>query len=104
MAAADSAAMQATVDASPRKAKYAEAIDRESAREKLAAKLEAGAQKAEDEPEPKAAPKKAAPKKAAPKKEEESMVTQVVQSSAFKDFMRTAAREVARGMFNTARR
>ena len=99
MDAADPAEMQATVYASPRKAKYAEAIDRESAREKLAAKLEAGAQKAENEPEP-----KAAPKKAAPKKKEESMVTQVVQSSAFKDFMRTAAREVARGMFNTARR
>ena len=106
MAAADPAAMQATVDASPRKTKYAEAIDRESAREKLAARLEAGAQKAEQEPPPqKAAQKRSAPKKAAPKKkEEESMVTQVVQSSAFKDFMRTAAREIARGMFNTARR
>ena len=106
MAAADPATMQATVDASPRKTKYAEAIDRESAREKLAARLEAGAQKAEQEPAPrKAAQKKSAPKKAAPKKkEEESMVTQVVQSSAFKDFMRTAAREIARGMFNTARR
>jgi hypothetical protein len=100
MAAADPAAMQATVDASPRKAKYAEAIDRESAREKLAAKLEAGAQKAEEEPKAKAPAKKSAPKQ----KKEESMVTQVVQSSAFKDFMRTAAREVARGMFNTARR
>jgi hypothetical protein len=32
------------------------------------------------------------------------MVEQVVTSSAFKDFMRTAAREVARGMFSTARR
>ena len=102
MAAADPAAMQATVDASPRKAKYAEAIDRESAREKLAAKLEAGAQKAEVEPKNTAPAKKAAPRKA--EKKDESLVTQVVQSSAFKDFMRTAAREVARGMFNTARR
>ena len=32
--------------ASPCKAKYAEAVDRESAREMLAAKLEAGAEKA----------------------------------------------------------
>jgi DNA helicase HerA-like ATPase len=101
MAAADPAAMQATVDASPRKAKYAEAIDRESAREKLAAKLEAGAQKAADEPKPQAPAKKSAPRE---KKKDESMVTQVVQSSAFKDFMRTAAREIARGVFNTARR
>jgi uncharacterized protein len=28
----------------------------------------------------------------------------VVKSGAFKDFMRTAAREIARGMFGTARR
>jgi hypothetical protein len=95
--------MQAAVTASPRYPKYAEAIDRESAREKLAAKLEAGAQKAETEPKAKSSAKKSAsqPKE---KKKQESMVTQVVQSSAFKDFMRTAAREVARGMFNTARR
>ena len=46
MAPTDAAAMQATVAASPRYAKYATAIDRESAREMLAAKLEAGAQQA----------------------------------------------------------
>ena len=46
MGPADAAAMQATVDASPRHAKYADAIDRESAREKLAVKLEEGARKA----------------------------------------------------------
>jgi DNA helicase HerA-like ATPase len=103
MAAADPATMQAAVTASPRYPKYAEAIDRESAREKLAAKLEAGAQKAETEPKAKSSARKSAsqPKE---KKKQESMVTQVVRSSAFKDFMRTAAREVARGMFNTARR
>src|SRR5512141_1591324 len=43
MGPADPAAMVASVDASPLKPKYGEAIDRESAREKLAAKLEAGA-------------------------------------------------------------
>ena len=46
MGPADPAAMQATVAASPRHAKYAAAIDRESAREMLAAKLEEGAEKA----------------------------------------------------------
>ena len=108
----DPAAMQATVSASPRHAKYADAVDRESAREILAAKLEAGTRAAEAEkaeearsrpiPVPKA-PK--APKRAprAPK-QEDSMVTQVVQSSAFKQFMRTAASEIARGMFGTGRR
>ena len=46
MGPADAAAMQQAVEASPRHAKYAETIDRESAREKLAAKLEEGARKA----------------------------------------------------------
>ena len=32
------------------------------------------------------------------------IVQDVVKSGAFKDFMRTAAREIARGMFGTARR
>ena len=32
------------------------------------------------------------------------IVMDVVKSSAFKDFMRTAAREVARGMFKSGRR
>jgi hypothetical protein len=31
-------------------------------------------------------------------------VRDVVESGAFKDFMRTAAREIARGMFKTGRR
>ena len=49
MGPADPAAMEATVEASPRRAKYAEAIDRESAREKLAARLEEGARKQAEE-------------------------------------------------------
>ena len=51
MGAADAAAMEQAVKASPLHAKYAEAVDRESAREKLAAKLEAGAAKAKAEQE-----------------------------------------------------
>ena len=44
--------MQAACEASPRRATYAEAVDRESAREMLAAKLEAGAAaQAEEEAE-----------------------------------------------------
>src|SRR5215210_3408498 len=45
MDAAPADGMQATVDASPLSAKYTEAIDRESARELLAKKLEDGARK-----------------------------------------------------------
>lgn len=103
MAPADQAEMDALVAASPRQAAYGTPIDRESAREKLAARLEQGAAKAEEKapeehhiPTPKPAPK--------PKKPEESTFEKVVQSSAFKDAMRTAAREIVRGMFSSARR
>ena len=35
---------------------------------------------------------------------DDGIVDQVVGSPVFKDFMRTAAREIARGMFKTGRR
>ena len=103
MAAADDAAMEAAVKASPLFPKYAEPVDRESAREKLAAKLEAGAAKAEAE---KAAPReKAAPKAPARRRRpEKSMVEEVVTSTTFRQVMRTAAREIVRGVFRTGRR
>ena len=114
MAPSDPAAMLATVAASPRNAKYATVVDRESARELLAKKLEAGAARAAED---KAAEEKAkvdatSAKESAKKsgsssrrpKEEEGVVTQVVKSSAFRQFMRTAAAEIARGMFGTGRR
>ncbi|QIG44952.1 DUF853 family protein [Nocardioides anomalus] len=115
MGPSDPAAMQATVAASPRNAKYAAVIDRESARELLAAKLEAGAQqaaadraaadqaKADAKAAKEAAKRKPTSTRRAPEPEE-GVVTQVVKSSAFKQFMRTAAAEIARGMFGTGRR
>ena len=39
-----------------------------------------------------------------PTKDDGGIVEDVVKSGAFKDFMRTAAREIARGMFGTGRR
>jgi DNA helicase HerA-like ATPase len=118
MAPSDPAAMAATVAASPRNAKYATTVDRESAREMLAAKLEQGAQKAAEEQaraeQAKAegeaskasteAAKKSGSTSRRSKKDEEGVVTQVVKSSAFRQFMRTAAAEIARGMFGTGRR
>ncbi len=53
MGPADPASMQAVVAASPRHAKYAEAVDRDSARERLAARLETGAAKQAEEARPK---------------------------------------------------
>ncbi len=110
MGPAEATAMQQAVEASPRHAKYAETIDRESAREKLAAKLEAGARKAQEDAEyaeqaRQAKLDKAEQAKAAKKKEDDGgLVQDVVQSGAFKDFVRTAAREIARGMFGSGRR
>ncbi|UFN43252.1 helicase HerA-like domain-containing protein [Nocardioides okcheonensis] len=110
MDAAPAEAMAAAVAASPLTPKYAEAIDRESARELLAKKLEEGARKAAEDARVQEMAREqknervttASRKKAA--KEQDSMVETVVKSTAFKDFMRTAAREIARGMFKSGRR
>jgi DNA helicase HerA-like ATPase len=103
MAPASAEQLTASVQASPNNAKYTEVMDRESAYEKLAAKVQAGAEQAEAEAkaqprtEPKAAPK-------ASQRHEKSMVEQVVGSSAFKQFARSAGREIVRGLFGAARR
>lgn len=103
MAPASSEQLTASVRASPNNAKYTEVMDRESAYEKLAAKVQAGAEQAEAEA--KAEPQteaQAAPK--APQRHEKSIVEQVVGSSAFKQFARSAGREIVRGLFGSARR
>ena len=102
------------VESSALMAKYGEAVDRESARELLAAKLEQGAATAAQEPTSgentgatpsEAAPKKAtAPKKSTRKKEDRGVIGDVVSSSAFKQFARSAGREIVRSLFGTARR
>jgi DNA helicase HerA-like ATPase len=107
MAAADPAAMDAEVKASPLYAKYAEPIDRESARELLASRLEAGAAQAEAEKSGRSEKTPAAPKPKAPaprRKPEKSMVEEVVTSTTFRQVMRTAAREIVRGVLGTGRR
>jgi uncharacterized protein len=115
---ADPTAMEAQVQASPLHAKYAETIDRESAREMLAEKLEAGAEKAaaeaagEDvgqdagtttEDRLREEGERATRRRGAPRKEK-SMVEEVVSSTAFRQVVRTATREIVRGMFRTGRR
>jgi DNA helicase HerA-like ATPase len=105
MGAAETGAMEQAVKASPLYARYAEAVDRESAREILAKKLEAGAARAEEEE--KAAPpadKKGASHTTSRQKKQKSVVEQVVTSTAFKQVARTAAREIVRGIFRTGRR
>lgn len=110
MAAADPAAMEAQVTASPLYPRYAEAIDRESAREKLIARVEAGAAKAEAEQAQEQAQEQAREKvpprtrPAGRRTQDKSIVEEVVTSTTFRQVMRTAAREIVRGVFKTGRR
>ncbi|MEO6703983.1 MAG: helicase HerA-like domain-containing protein [Jatrophihabitantaceae bacterium] len=104
MAQIDPAAQQAAVAASPLQAKYGTAVDRDSAYEKLAARLAA----------PPPAEQPAATQQPAPQQHEQAhggaadMVTGVLKSSAFKSFARSAAgvlgKEISRSLFGTARR
>ena len=126
MAPADPEAMRAAVRASERHPRYAAAVDRESAREMLANRLEAGA-RADAEarageqtaagPAGQADPDsrlrreadrlaKSGRRSPAPtaKEGQGGLMRDVVESAVFKDLMRTAAREIARGMFGAARR
>ena len=124
MAPSTPESMEATVRASPRYATYSETVDRESAREILAKKLEEGAEADRVEAERVEAERVEAEEAETPAKSGRGsgprstgrgvrkddgggageIVKDVVQSSAFKQFMRTAAAEIARGMFGTARR
>jgi hypothetical protein len=110
MAPADAAAVTATGSGSPLQAEYGQTVDRESAYERLAAKLA-----------PPAAPPAPAPGREEPRREEPrrrepepehgglgAVVTGVLGSSATKSFLRSAAtvlgREITRGVLGTARK
>jgi len=106
MAPADAEAISATVSASPLQAEYGHAVDRDSAYERLAAKL-APAAPATQAPAP--------PPEQSHRREPEpeqsglgSVVTTVLGSSATKSFLRSAAtvlgREITRGMLGTAKK
>ncbi len=81
--------------------KYGETIDRESAYEKLTAKIA-------EAPPPPPAPVDAPPPPARREKEEPGMVSEVLGSPVVKSFLRSAAsalgREITRGLFGTRRR
>ena len=106
---ADSIVQQA-IATSSLKGKYAEMVDRESAYEKLQARIQA-APTPDQAPAPVpaggSAPASAGRRPQAPKAQE-SMVEQVVTSSAFRSMLRSAGtvlgREITRSIFGTARR
>ena len=115
MAPAPAEALAAAVAASPLNAEYAQSIDRESAYERLAAKL-APPPSIENTLREEPAPRSAEPERRAeraPSRERAEqqgpgIVTEVVKSSAFKSFLRSAGtvlgREITRSIFGTARR
>ncbi len=92
-------AISAATTSSDLHAKYAKTIDRESAYEKLAAKV-AAPPAGEAPPEVPPAPK--------PEKEGPGMVEQAMKNPAVKSFLRSAAsalgREITRGLFGNRRR
>ncbi|MFF3774749.1 helicase HerA-like domain-containing protein [Streptomyces sp. NPDC002232] len=114
MGPVDAAALDAAVRASPLYGRYAEAVDRESAYEKLTAEQRAAEAAALDAAaaeqaakEAKAAEKPAKGGARAPK-EEPSLAEQVVGSGMFTSLARSIGtqlgREISRSLFGTARR
>ncbi|MDX6325669.1 MAG: double-strand break repair helicase HerA and related ATPase [Nocardioidaceae bacterium] len=105
MGPADAAVMEAAVTGSALHGKYATAVDRESAREILAARLESGAAKARAEQ--KQAPgrgRSSTPTRTRSTSSTGDVMSQAMRSPMAKDLMRTAAREITRGLFRVGRR
>jgi len=103
---ADSVVQQA-ISASVLKGKYADMVDRESAYEKLRARIQAAPTPEQAPAPPPAGTAVPAPSARQPKAQE-SMVEQVVTSTAFRSMLRSAGtvlgREITRSIFGTARR
>jgi DNA helicase HerA-like ATPase len=128
MAPTPAEVLQPGIAASALMGRYGAAVDRDSAREMLARKLEAGAateaaerqaREAAEQAERDAKSQRAleeryareardsarsAPRSRSTPRAEKSVVQQVVASSVFKQFARTAGREIVRSLFGTARR
>ncbi|MFE6482617.1 helicase HerA-like domain-containing protein [Streptomyces sp. NPDC057757] len=107
MGPVDAAVLDAAVEASPSYGRYARAVDRESAYEKLAAAQASRADGAGGAVESGGSPAPAKSRARAPK-EDASVVEQVVGSGMFKSLARSVGtqigREITRSLFGTARR
>ncbi len=119
MGPADPAAMTAAVDGLVADAEVRRGVDRESAREMLAARLEAGAAAAREQ---EAASQKGGATKGEPADghlsyprgsrsttrrkpaSDGGMVGDIMKSPMARDLVRTAAREIVRGVFGVGRR
>jgi len=102
MAPSEGAVRQQVVAASGLHARYADAVDRDSAYERLAARVNA------PPPPPAPAPRKdSAPTRGTRRgtaQEDPSVVTQILDSGAFKSFMRSAGSALGRTLLGTRRR
>ena len=103
MAPVEATALQQAVTSSPLYDRYAQAVDRESAYEKLQ-RPQAGKGPDEVRPEPKRAEQRRRPRQ----EEDRSMAEQVMGSGMFKSLARSIGtqigREITRSVFGTARR
>ncbi|MEU5092136.1 helicase HerA-like domain-containing protein [Streptomyces sp. NPDC021356] len=115
MGPADGPALDRAVRGSPLHLRYAQAVDRESAYEKLTAAQAAQASRAAEAERPAPAGERATGRGRAPEKEhgkghgkEPSLVDQVVSSGAFRSLARSVGtqlgKEITRSLFGTARR
>lgn len=115
MGATDPAVLAPGIAQSGLMAKYGQAVNRDSAQEILARKLEQGAAAAEEQAQAAAAAEEAKEQAVSEKREsqgqrqrtapkQKSVIEEVAQSSVFKQFIRSAGREIVRGIFGTARR
>jgi hypothetical protein len=106
MAPADPALLTASVASSPLHDKYAAQVDRDSAYERLAARVAKPPVVVAPAPDAAQAPR--APKAPRAPRPEKSTAEKVLESSAFKQAARSAAavlgREITRSIFGTRRR
>jgi DNA helicase HerA-like ATPase len=108
MAPADPSVLADLVQRSALRGRYAEVVDRESAYERLAARLRTAP--AADEPEPDVAvpPRRRSRPRPRSPQQRQSTVEKVLGSSEFRQMARSAAavvgREIARSIFGTRRR
>ena len=104
MGPAPAAGMEAAVAASALHAKYATAVDRELRPRGARAQARGGRRQGEGRGRGEGAvPRRGAPSRGRAR-QDKSVVEEVVGSTAFRQVMRTAAREIVRGLFKTGRR
>jgi uncharacterized protein len=108
MAAIGPDAVSAAAKGSPLFGRYGQTVDRESAYERLTAKIAETPPPADAPPPRETRPEEPEPERRRVEREEPSMVENVLGSPAVKSFLRSAAsalgRELTRGIFGTRRR